>query len=179
MIIATIVYPFLVFFGAKHWGAHFFQYALIFLAVFYFISARTGNALSWVWVGVCLVLCGWLLVSGDMLPAKLYPVAISIGLGTVFVWSLFYPPTVIERIARLQDPDLPEAGVVYTRQVTKVWIAFFCVNAIASASTSLFFSNEIWLLYNGFISYLLMGLLFVGEWLVRQNVQKKMKDGSN
>ena len=29
-----------------------------------------------------------------------------------------------------------------------------------------------WALYTGLISYLLMGLLFAGEWLVRQRVRR-------
>lgn len=173
LIVATIAYPFLVFWGAKHWGAQFFQFALLVLAACYFISARSGNAISWLWVGICLILSSWLAFSEDILPAKLYPVAISLGLCSLFFLSLFNPPTVVERIARLQDPDLPPEGVVYTRNVTKVWIAFFMLNASASAATSVFFSDEVWLLYNGMVSYIIMGCIFAIEWGVRQKVKKR------
>src|SRR2546423_11913745 len=42
---------------------------------------------------------------------------------TLFRSSLFRPPTVVERLARLRNPELPAAGVRYTRQVTQVWCA--------------------------------------------------------
>jgi uncharacterized membrane protein len=75
-------------------------------------------------------------------------------------------------LARLQEPDLPESGVLYTRKVTLVWCAFFIMNA-ATALYTCFESIEIWTLYNGLISYLLAGSLFAGEWIVRQFVRKE------
>lgn len=33
--------------------------------------------------------------------------------------------------------------------------------------------EEAWALYNGFISYLLMGLMFAGEWLIRRRVRRR------
>lgn len=76
----------------------------------------------------------------------------------------------IERFARLRHPDLPEAGVHYTRQVTQVWCGFFFVNALVAAWTAVAVSREAWALYNGLIAYVLMGTLFAGEWLVRQRL---------
>ena len=175
LAIATLCYPFLVYWGAKSFSGDFFQGALVALACLYFVSARSGNKLSWVWVGVCLALSVWLLLRDDLLPARLYPVAISLGLCGLFCWSLFHPPTVIERIARLKDPELPVQAVAYTRQVTKVWIGFFIFNASVSAYSSVYLSNELWLLYNGFISYVLMGCLFAGEWLLRRQVRRQVQ----
>ena len=82
----------------------------------------------------------------------------------------------IERLARLQEPDLPAAGVAYTRRVTQVWCGFFIVNGSVSLLTALFASDAGWALYNGVISYALMGLLFVGEWLIRKRVKAKALD---
>jgi uncharacterized membrane protein len=44
--------------------------------------------------------------------------------------------------------------------------------------TSLWASTEVWALYNGLIAYLLMALLFAGEWLVRQRVQRRASGNS-
>jgi uncharacterized membrane protein len=54
-----------------------------------------------------------------------YPVFISLLFFTVFAFSLIYPPSVIELLARFEDPELPPRGVAYTRKVTQVWCVFF------------------------------------------------------
>lgn len=102
-----------------------------------------------------------------------YPAAVSLSLLLVFGHSLAYPPSVVERIARLSEPDLPPAGVRYTRQVTKVWCGFFVLNAAISLAT-VFASRECWALYNGLLSYLLMGGLFAAEWLVRGRMRRRL-----
>jgi uncharacterized membrane protein len=84
---------------------------------------------------------------------------------------LLRPPTVIERIVRLRKPDLDEAVSSYLRQVTMVWLCFFIVNAGISAGTAIWGSLEAWTLYNGLISYLLIGSIFTGEFAVRHLVR--------
>jgi len=69
---------------------------------------------------------------------------------------------------------LPAGGVAYTRKVTIMWCAFFVANGLAALATALWASNEVWLLYNGLVSYLLMGALFAGEWLVRRRIKARM-----
>jgi uncharacterized membrane protein len=78
----------------------------------------------------------------------------------------------IERFARLSCPELPLAGIQYTRRVTAVWCLFFILNGSVAAASA-FSTREWWLLYNGLISYLLMGALYLGEWLVRRQVMTK------
>ena len=102
----------------------------------------------------------------------LYPVAVSFSLLFVFGRSLIHPPSMVERIARLSEPDLPPQGVRYTRQVTWVWCGFFALNG-AIALATVFASREYWALYNGLVSYILMGLLFVIEWLIRGWIRRR------
>ncbi|MDD4916151.1 MAG: hypothetical protein PHW13_14090, partial [Methylococcales bacterium] len=83
--------------------------------------------------------------------------------------------SLIERLARIQHPDLPPEGVIYTRRVTQIWCAFFVVNGGIALATALWSSIELWSLYNGLIAYVLMGILFVGEYLVRMKTQKHVK----
>lgn len=98
----------------------------------------------------------------------LYPVVINLVTAIVFGLSLIYPPTLIERIARRTHPDLDARGVAYTRQVTKIWFSFSLINSIVSLTTVLYGDLQLWALYNGLISYVLMGILFAGEFIVRQ-----------
>ena len=91
----------------------------------------------------------------------------------LFFVSLLRPPTIIERIARFKDPNLPDAAIRYTRNVTIIWCVFFILNGGAALYTTLYTSLETWALYNGVISYVLMGLLFAGEYLVRKRFQNR------
>ena len=102
---------------------------------------------------------------------KLYPVAVNATLFTVFFRSLYQPQTVIEKMARIRKPDLDARGVAYTRKVTQVWCAFLAANGLVALGLAFFAATETWALYTGLIAYVLMGLLFAVEWLVRQRVQ--------
>ena len=86
----------------------------------------------------------------------------------IFTASLIHPPTVIERLARLQHPDLPPEGVRYTRRVTQIWCGFFVINGSIIAVLALLHAHRAWTWYTGLISYLLMGALLAGEWLYRR-----------
>lgn len=77
----------------------------------------------------------------------------------------------IKRLARLEDPDLPPKGVAYTRKVTQVWSVFFLCNAAVSLATILYGDRWLWGFYNGFVSYILMGLLMAAEMAVRRKVR--------
>lgn len=100
-----------------------------------------------------------------------YPVAVNLALLGVFAASLRFPPTVIERLARLKEPELDARGVRYTRRVTQVWCAFFAANAALAALTAAAGDHAVWAFYNGFLAYVLMGALFLGEWLVRRRLR--------
>jgi uncharacterized membrane protein len=99
---------------------------------------------------------------------KFYPVLVNAGLALLFGLSLAQPPSVVERLARLAHPDLPPAARRYLRNVTAIWLGFFLVNGTIAAWTALRGSLEQWTLYNGFISYVLMAVLFLGELAVRR-----------
>jgi uncharacterized membrane protein len=98
---------------------------------------------------------------------KAYPIVVNLGLAIVFGISLMYPPTAIERIARIREPHLPPAGISYTRKVTFVWTVFFLINAGISAWTAVAGSLELWTIYNGLIAYVAIGVVFAIEYAVR------------
>lgn len=97
-----------------------------------------------------------------------YPIFMNALMLGLFAASLAHPPSVIERLARLRHPDLPPEGIAYTRRVTLVWCGFFAINGSIAAWTVFAASRETWVLYNGLISYCMMGALFAGEWLFRR-----------
>jgi acyl-coenzyme A synthetase/AMP-(fatty) acid ligase len=83
----------------------------------------------------------------------------------------------IFRFALLQDKTIKGSPgekriSSYCRKVTVIWCAFFILNEAAAAFTIFFGSDFVWSIYNGGISYILMGILFACEYLVRIRVQK-------
>ena len=114
---------------------------------------------------LALVVATFLL--NDGLPLKLYPALVNAVMLVVFAASLWKPPTVIERLARLRHPDLPPEGVRWVTNVTKAWCLFFVLNGGIALWTALAASDATWALYNGAIAYVLIGAMLGGEWLLR------------
>ena len=104
---------------------------------------------------------------GDAL--KLYPALISAACAAYGAWTLAHPPSAAERFARTANPDehFDQRKIVYTRRVTWMWVCFLIVNSVIAATSAFAASTGFWALYNGLISYLLMGALFGGEYLFR------------
>jgi len=125
------------------------------------------------WSGfAALGLVALALWSNALLPLKLYPVLVNLAFLIAFAWSLGTSQSMVERLARLTEPDLPPAGVAYTRTVTWVWCVFFVVNGAIALATALWASEAVWSIYNGVIAYVLMGLLFGIEYLVRLRIKR-------
>ncbi|BET95508.1 hypothetical protein TCT1_04290 [Xenorhabdus sp. TCT-1] len=129
---------------------------------------KTGWILSI--AGITLGLASLLLRNHQLL--MYYPVVVNAVLLILFSSSLRYGPPIIERIARIKEPDLPPKGIIYTRKVTYIWCLFFMFNGTVSLGTCLYNDMPLWTLWNGMVSYLLIGLLISIEWLVRQRVKK-------
>lgn len=107
------------------------------------------------------------------LAARLYPVFMNLTMLLAFVVTLWSPPSMIERFARIAEPDLDAHGVAYTRKVTWAWIVFFVVNGSIALWMALYGSWVQWGAYNGGISYLLAGTLMAVEYLVRRKVRAR------
>lgn len=95
------------------------------------------------------------------------PVLINAVLLYTFASSLRHTP-MIERFARMQEPQLSPAQVRYCRSVTHVWCAFFAFNALVSAGLALWAPVRVWALYTGLIAYVLIGVLGGSEYVVRK-----------
>lgn len=123
-------------------------------------------------LGTALFLGGMATLDG-LLAAKLYPVALSLGAALAFGQSLRRPPSLIERIARIREPDLPPQGEAYCRKVTVLWTIWLAVNSAIAALLAASGHDGAWALWTGVISYLAMGVLFGGEMLVRRRVRQR------
>lgn len=145
---------------------------LLLAALTRLLALKPGRAVRW-WMGGALLLAAVAAWSNALLPLKLYPLLINAVMLSVFAYTLISPPSMIERFARLREPDLPAQAIAYTRRVTQVWCGFFIINGLIALATALWASEAAWSLYNGLIAYLLMGLLFGGEYLFRLRFKRR------
>jgi uncharacterized membrane protein len=106
-------------------------------------------------------------VTNSELMLRFYPALVNLGLLAAFGATLARGPSMIERFARMQEPDLDARGVAYTRRVTQLWCGFFVLNGAFSAYTACAFSRDGWALYNGALAYGLVGVLLAGEFAWR------------
>ncbi len=103
---------------------------------------------------------------------KFYPPCCNLFFFLVFFISLFSKKTVIQKIAETTDGKLSYKVKIYTRKLTYVWCIFTFINFVISLVTC-FLSDHIWILYNGFISYIFMGTLFICEFVFRKILIEK------
>ncbi|WP_230874606.1 hypothetical protein [Methylomonas sp. LL1] len=172
LLLVTVGYPFLVWFSRDYVQPR--SLALILAGLFLLRGLLqkerlTGGMLLIAPACVLFLLTVALINQNSWLLT--YPAFVSLLFFTVFSYSLAYPPTLVERLARLEDPQLPAKGVAYTRKVTLVWCVFFLTNATVSLATVWYGDPWLWSLYNGCVSYILTGLLMAAEMVVRRKVK--------
>jgi uncharacterized membrane protein len=171
-----VLYPIVVYFGIGRFGPG--AVAVLLIVVCLLRLLVLGIRREWTLAArqIALITAGGLLLAAASLvfgkpDAMLYyPVLVNASMCLLFSWSLISPPSAIERIARLREPDLSPAGVRYTRRVTIAWIAFFVANGAIALYTATLTPLATWALYNGFIAYLLIGAMFAVEFAVRSVV---------
>lgn len=159
-----LLYPVILYVGGQYLSPSLLALALVPILLW---RARDFPGAGWMMLGIAalgLTAFGF----GNATPLQLYPAFMNLALLVVFGTSLWFPPTIVERIARLRDGDLPSEAILYTRYVTRAWCLFFAINGAISTATALFCTDEVWFIYNGVIAYVLMGGMFGGEWLIRR-----------
>lgn len=172
-----LAWPFLIWFGLAHNSLHWLLPLMALLLFLRFRQTRQqAGPLRVVTqmvaaAGITLCIASYLLKTHQLL--LFYPVVVNGVMLAVFGGSLWSTMPIIERLARLRERELPETAVRYTRRVTQIWCAFFIINGGIALFTALYGDMPLWTLWNGMISYLLMGTLMAGEWLVRRQVIKR------
>ncbi len=172
LLAAGLAYPYLVYTRLEAGDARWVALPLAALWLVRMLTGRKGAAGGRVFAALIFVFCVALLIARDPRWLLWYPVVVNTGLCAIFGASLAHGMPAIERLARLREPDLPPAGIRYTRRVTQMWTLFFALNGMAAAALTLWAPVRWWTLYNGCISYLLVGALIAGEWLVRRRTRK-------
>jgi len=179
--LAAALYPVMVYYFlvVRKIPLRQFSIFIIAFAVFAFIAGTSQkktfyrNSLVLLGLGI---LC---LITNSAIIIKFYPLLMNILFLFAFGSTLFVHPNMIFRFATMQDKSIrgsmAEKRVeAYCRKVTIVWCGFFVVNGSIAAWTIFSGSDVLWSVYNGGISYILIGVLFTGEFIVRKMVEKGM-----
>lgn len=169
--VLTLVYPLAIWFGHGAIEPRWLAGLLLLTAATRLPALKINASARWSAAGA-LVLVAVAVASNAVLPLKLYPVLVNGALLAAFGASLVRGPSMVERLARLREPDLPPEAIAYTRRVTQAWCVFFVANGAVALGTALFATDAVWSLYTGVISYVLMGLMFGGEYLLRMRFKR-------
>ena len=136
----------------------------------------------------------WVMLAGILVASSLAVVAYQWGPAS----ALFIPPVVMNLVLMLvfgasllpgkepvitrfrsmvkKEGTTPEINI-YTRQVTWVWTLFFAGLAVESTVLATYFSLATWSLFTNVINYILVIVLFFGEYLYRTRRIKEVGAG--
>ena len=187
LALATLLYPLAVFFGLQHWQPSSMGLVLAVVVALRLLlgsrrevdpargqAAGRGEITSSRWLlSALLVFAIGVYLVNDQSLLRFYPVLMNGLMLLVFAYTLYSPPPMAERLARLREPELDSRGVRYTRAVTWVWCGFFLFNGGVAAWTATSASLAVWTLYNGLYAYLIMAGVFAVEYLVRQRLRSR------
>jgi uncharacterized membrane protein len=172
--IVSVLYPLVAVLTVRAFGPNIAFVLLVVLIVARLVTPWLRGVSSSLIVAMAPVLFAVFAVGifDRQLSVRLYPVFMNLALLGAFGLTLWQPPSMIERFARVLEPDFPPSGVHYTRVVTMIWVGFFAINGAIALWTVAEPGWVRWTLYNGLISYLAAGGLMLGEYIVRQFVRR-------
>lgn len=180
LVAILLAYPLIVFFGIQTVSASsigFVMLCIVLLRFWHFRKVLHQFPALPIVTAACVVLLLWGSFANSDYALKLYPVVVNLSFFAVFAYSLIKPPAIITLIASIKD-KLDDKAIVYTQKVTFVWCLFFILNASIALFTTFSDNPYHWVVYNGLISYILMGVLMLAEWLIRRYVRTKHENQS-
>lgn len=148
------------------WQLQALAVSLVFAIALY--GALTAFRL-WAWLLLLLVVIGSLWFArtvGAEVLLYIPPVLMPLMLLAVFAPSLRRGKTpVVSQVALAIRGDLPDELKQYTRRVTQLWAFAFAVMAAVHLLLAIGAPRELWSLVTNFVSYAVVGLLFLLEHL--------------
>ena len=163
----VVAYPFVIFYTLQQNIA--IRCLGLFLLVAVILSFVRNKNKSLFILG--LFLCFLVIFFNQEIFLKFYPVLMNAGMCSIFALSLRKTPLITQFTQKIRKCDLDEHKLRYTRHATIAWVIFMFFNTIASFIT-VFLSNEVWVLYNGFISYILIGIMMLVEYIIHKRKEK-------
>ena len=173
-VVVLSLYPLIVYLGLQRLGAGFFAIVLLALLLLRFGLIRPEERRFMLPLLAGLAAYAALTAAtGSRTLLLAYPVLVNLSLCGLFAASLRSGEPLLLRVARARDMEITEPAVPYLRRLTAIWAAFFALNA-AIAFVTVHLSIGVWAVYNGLVSYLLVGLLIVGEVVFRHFYKRRL-----
>ncbi|MDO5530949.1 strain DSM [Sutterella sp.] len=177
LVLLAALYPLWAWWGLNRFGI--VPVAASLAAVMLLRALLKGGREAWGCFLISTALCLASTLLDREAPMLLYPVCVNLFMLWLFGSSLVGGSMpLVERLARLKEKNLPPEGVRWCRGVTVTWCIFFVVNGSVALFTVLHGDRSLWMLWNGAVSYVLMGVLFAGEFLLRMIVMRRQVDRS-
>lgn len=165
--IVFLLYPYLVYRGVKE-GVVWFAPAVIASIYFYqAVKARSRQVRLQKLAIVIILFLGAAFYQDTM--AKLIPIFIQLSLMLFFGKTLLINkgPSLVERFALLEFPDIPPILSRYCRHLTMLWTGFFAFNVLACVILAVAAPVEWWAIYTGVLIFVLTALIMVAEYIWR------------
>lgn len=173
VVVVAVLYPVGVYFGLKVLPPSFFGLVLaVLLALrFGFIGPGERRVLMPLLFGfLAYALLAAYLNSERFL--LYYPVLVNASLCVLFLASLRGGESILLRLVRSRNMKMSRYAPAYLRWLTLIWAGFFLANGLIAIWTTTR-TLETWAVYNGFIAYLLIGVLIGAELLFRIYYKKR------
>ncbi len=131
-------------------------------------ARRPGNWLLLLFIGT--VLYGLVRIGGGMYALFLPPVLATASVLAVFAASLRAGQVpLVTRLARAMSGPLGPKVLHYTLRVTQMWVLVLIALTAAEAGLALFAPLSVWSLFSNGVNYVLVGLVFLLEYLYRRH----------
>ena len=127
---------------------------------------------------LCVIGAVSLCLDDSPIVIKMYPALADIAYLTIMATSFFFPPPLAFYFIDIFDKSIKTKipKEVFDRYCTKasvVWCVYFIVDAIIAVITVYYSSELFWGIYNGGITYVIMGMIFAGEFIILKVIVKK------
>lgn len=162
-----VAFPFWAFFGLTRFGLVPVALGLAALALLRLLVSFSRTTIFQ--AGFAVLLAALAVIFRAERAVLLYPVLMN-GFFLLFFASSLMPGNTpaVERFARLKDKHLPPEAIRWCRGVTVAWCVFFVANGAVALWTVFLEDKQYWTLWNGFGSYIAMGVMFAGEYVLRR-----------
>ena len=168
----ALAYPMLAHLGVVYHNVLLQWIALRWLLIIVLAPALMRRRI-WAWITFFLtaVALYFLTMHGDGLYALyLPPIAIPLFILWLFGRTLRNDakPLVSQIAETMRGEPLPDVLRLYTRRITYLWCGVAALLAVSATTTALFASAEVWSLLTNVIHYVVLGAVFVIEFIYRR-----------
>lgn len=116
-------------------------------------------------IALAFAVLGW--ISHDATCLLVLPSATQAAFGLTFLRSSSGVP-LIEQFARMVKPELGAGELAHCRRWTRIWGGYLLALAALGLVLARWAPLEVWTVYVGVVSYVLVGVLFAIEYLIRK-----------